>query len=268
MVQFWSVDLTSTQASMTVYLLASAFILLFWFKILPWIDGESKIKSVTEGGWVGYYLVKRKKHFKVRLWLEAITLVIFVTYFLSLVIYPPAWSKGIEYFVFVARQTPNGAHITSYALVCVTVILGFLKWNDVLKALVFGGSMAFYHEGLWFPFYYLSNWGSVNFPLDFAFAVWITSIGLVAVKKYHFRIWKTGLAMFFGYLLSWFASGFHVTVKNVSSVGLFYQTPYYGQFYAEANETVSWILMFSVFAVSLIWLNGKGWKVREIFSWN
>jgi hypothetical protein len=182
------------------------------------------------------------------------------------VIYPPAWSNGILYFIFQSRQTPNGAHITSYALVCVLVIIGFFKWNDVLKSLVFGGSMAFYHEGLWFIPYYASNWGSLNYLLDFAFFVWIASIGLVSWKVYRIKISRTGLLMFGGFLLSWFVSGFDVTVKNISSVGVFYQTQFYESFTANANETMSWILMFAVFVYSLWKLNGKGWKVREILG--
>lgn len=182
---------------------------------------------------------------------------------LSLIIYPPAWTKGIAYFLLVARQTPNGAHITSYVLVFVLVLIASLKFDDSLKALFFGGLMVFVHEGLWFPFYYLTNWGFVNALEDLAFFLWILSLYWVATKFYRLKINKVGVVVFLGYLIGWLSIGFPVTVKNVSKFAVGYQTPYYNSFFVNSIETVSWILIFAVFVWSLKENEGDWPQVKD-----
>lgn len=286
MVTLWSLDLSTTLAGVLTYSLATGLLLFMYLKFIPWMDDPSF--SVLQK--LGIYRVPALKrsvrtlslkwnptgvlrfpefglipHWKLRLMLEASVIVIVVTDMLSILIYPPLWKAGLVNAIFTFRQVPNGAHTTSYLLVFVIVMLASLKWNDSLKALLYGGLMVFTHEGIWFPFYYISNWGSLNIPLDLAFIAWIGSMAYVARKKYHLKVWKGGLWMFFGYLLSWFSLGFPITVKNISKEAVFYQTQWYGNFYAEANEVVSWMVITGVFVYSLK-LNGTGWKVKEILG--
>lgn len=273
MVTLWSLDLTNTLSSLSVYAIGTVCLLIFYLKIIPWMDSPGwsvllklKVRRIPQGlfhFWKLQPVALQKAHIKLRLFLEASVVVIILTDILSELIYPPLWKEGIVDAIFVFRQIPNGAHVTSYMTVFVIVILASMRWDDSLKALLYGGLMVFVHEGLWFPFYYASNWGSLNIPLDIAFAVWIGAMGYVGWKKYHMKVWWSGVGIYFGFLMSWFSLGFPITVKNISYQAIFYKTQWYGNFQAESNEVVSWLLIFSVFVYGLVKLNGKGWKFFE-----
>ena len=254
-----------------MYFVATLIILFIYRRGIGWLDNPSwsiqkKLglkNSIRLKLWRPPEPVKLSPHWKIRLYLEGAVIVSVITEMLSLIIYPPAWTKGIAYFLLVARQTPNGAHITSYVLVFVLVLIASLKFDDSLKALFFGGLMVFVHEGLWFPFYYLTNWGFVNALEDLAFFLWILSLYWVATKFYRLKINKVGVVVFLGYLIGWLSIGFPVTVKNVSKFAVGYQTPYYNSFFVNSIETVSWILIFAVFVWSLKENEGDWPQVKD-----
>lgn len=261
MVVLWAVDL-SQQLATLAYALGGLVMLILFFRFIPWLDSPSW--SILKKLRLQNYGVVTE-HFKIRMYLEGAVVVVAVTDILSLVVYPPAWKNGVEYFVLVSRQIPNGAHISSYVMILVLIVCASVKFDDALKGIIYGGFAVFIHEGMWFPFYYASNWGALNYELDAGFVAWIVCIAIIARKKYGIKVHREGWFIYTGFLIAWFSTGFDITVKNVDKV--FFKTPFYLSFSANATEVVSWSIVFIWFMWGLFGtLNGGGWKLLDNYA--
>lgn len=273
MVVLWSLDFGEIEAVLA-YALAAPILILFYFKVVGWFDSPSfsflrgkghteiiSFKSSLRHLRIVWRPITLAPHFKLRLYVEAAVIVIVSTDILSIIIFPPAYAHGWLYALLEYRQTPNGAHGSSYVLVLLLVLIASIKWDDALKGIIYGGLMVFIHEGMWFPFYYITNWGDLNFPLDGAFILWLLSMFYIATRKYHIVISKKSLIPYLALLLGWFSVGFPVTVRNVSRV--YFETQWYGDIWVEGIEVVSWMIVFVIFLWNLKLNEPHGWKWIE-----
>lgn len=278
--------------SWDIFLGIGAFILLVY--LVPRFQRLARTFEYPDKKGMIRYRPVHPKIFTAYIWLAVITLVVVLWgIFLTLVfsigwVNPLSWN-GLWFDLIYARANgePNGAHIFSW-LSCAG--FGVVVWfksiprpiqsfKDVIgdpfqgiAALVFIGGI---HELIWLPFYYTAygqylDW-SLTFEVlrDVSFAVMMILFVLTFVKipsrTFPLQKLKPIIIAYTAYLVLWYVIPYFVvghlfpitTLNNPKfGVGLYEETPWFGLWWVNAIESVSWLLLCIPSAIK-VWLYKK-----------
>ena len=221
---------------------------------------------------------------------------IFLIVFLASFYEPSILQHSLFYDIFFMRtsnDTLAAAHWTSYALVTGFFFFAVIYWSGwnnfldwlaqknqsmivpeaIFKAALFSAFLVFFHESLWFSFYYLKSYqtqfSSMTDVLigDLTFLIMIFTFFLATRMRYKEELTRRfgyGAIIYTAYLAAWFFfDDMRVTtvpfIKDsipTATATIFYHNPLTNVF-----EVLSWMLVFGIFVLSVILNNKKHQKI-------
>ncbi len=218
--------------------------------------------------WLVYAFVK------ILVWFGVIG--VFLALILSKGFIDPLSVHGIYYDFLLARAsaTPNGAHIWSYIIVPITVLVvayklmpikfGSLNYvGDIYQGLGVGVFVLAVHEGLWLIFYYgiyakyLTFADFNNVLRDVSFAGMLLLFGIAWLKYPNrtipMKVFLYPTLLYFVFLCIWAAFGLPITtINNPTFANNFYQeTIWYANAWVNLTEIAGWLMLAIGYMVSI-----------------
>jgi hypothetical protein len=244
---------------------------VLYFIIEPWLKSAPPFLDMYEGQIIHIwkFRIYAKHDFKLTFFriFEYFIFIAFGEQVGAILLQPTLWTSNIVSDIFMSRvnpgnNAPNGMHVWSglMAFGIFFVAAGLFR-VDAWKAALMTVFMIFVHEGIWYIFYsirYFSDYVQDSYGIltDAIFFITIGGVSFIYLKKYGFKDSKyllMGIGVYTVYIFVWFLDGLPITTANnlmLANKG-FNMTAMYYDLNTNIIEVVSWMLIFSVFTISL-----------------
>lgn len=189
---------------------------------------------------------------------------------------PDLFSHSLYYDIFFLRvnDTVNGAHWIDYMFLPAIFIFTYHLTRDPFFSALNSAFMVFYHEVIWFAFYWFKYYTAYQYEgwfNDFAFFLLVCTFGVIGFVKYRdYFLTKRFFGVSTAYILFlvyWYLKdNFEVTVINNTHLGdslKFLITQWYYLPIPNQDEVISWVIIFSGFLLN-VWLVSRSKKVESI----
>lgn len=214
---------------------------------------------------------------------------VMVVIFLATFWEPSFFSHNLFYDIFILRTNNDSlaaAHWTSYALVTGLFVYLMHYWvglrntvnwfthgfkdiqvaSAIFKATLFSAFLVFFHESMWFIFYFVKEWSTNTLPVtdvligDCTFVIMITTFFVSTRIRYREEVswyYLPAYGIYAAFLASWyFFDNMNVTTVPVfiNNVATAQATKFYYDPLTNVLEVMGWVLAFCLI-VGIVRLN-------------
>ncbi len=187
--------------------------------------------------------------------------------------YPFFEQNNLFFNLFMTRvnNQETTAHSISYLTIPIFFFYCLYRTKDSWRSALASAFIVYLHESIWFVFYYLNYWNTINWQTeiiaDVNFLLLICTFGQIYYKKYGFsnKVWGI-VGSQIVYDIFWFAIGFPITCTNNSDAMIrFGVTQWIDNLLVNMLEVGGWLILlyFSILWVHLDTLNKTDGKISH-----